>query len=285
MIKKPNIVKNAIKKIRKCDFIKIDASFIIIFIIAFLLDEVLFYLCYVMFMMLHEFAHFFVAKKLGYYPSKIHLSFFGAKLEGDDDFLLTDEIKIVIAGPLFNLLVIVLCYLSFWFNPETYNFLQDILTMNWALLIFNILPIFPLDMGRLLLAIATIKTDRINAIYKLKKFSIIMICLLFIFYMISFFFFKNFSFGFVCVNLMHLCLSSAKDTSYKRQLFATRKFEKLSKGLPEKNIYVSDTQPLYSLYKFIDDSHFVNFMFLGEDLTLKRKMSEIDFYRSVGMIE
>ncbi len=278
-------IKNTIKKMKKCTFIKIDISFILIFIIAFLLDEIWFYFCYTASMILHEFAHFFVAKKLGYYPSKIRLSFFGAKLEGDDDFLLADEIKIVLAGPLFNLCVIVLCYLSFWFNPESYNFLYDILIANWSLFVFNSLPIFPLDFGRFLLAVNSVKNNRIEALKSIKRFSIIFIIFIFVLYAVTFFYFKNFSFGFVCVNLMSLCLSSARDTSYKRQLFVSRKFERLSKGLPEKNIYVSDTEPLYSLYKFIDDSHFINFIFLSPELDIKNKITEVELYKKFGMLD
>ena len=84
---------------------------------------------------------------------------------------------------------------------------------------------------------------------------------------------------------MNLCLSSAKDTSYKRQLFIKRKFDKLSKGLPEKNIYVGEKQPLYSLYKYIDDSHFVNFMFLDDNLMVKKRLTEIEFYNKLGLDE
>ena len=41
-------------------------------------------------------SHFLVAKKLGYIPNKIRLTFFGASLEGYDDFLISDEIKIAV---------------------------------------------------------------------------------------------------------------------------------------------------------------------------------------------
>lgn len=236
-------------------------------------------------MLLHEISHFFIAKRLGYYPSKIHLSFFGARLEGEDDFLVSDEIKIVASGPFFNFLVIVCCYLSFWFYPEAYVYLYDVLIANYALLIFNCLPVYPLDMGRLLLAILSIKKDRLKSLAIMKRFSFAIIAIMFVFYVVTFVYLKNFTFGFVCVNLMFLCFSSARDTSYKRQLFVWRKFEKLSKGLPEKKIYVSASKPLYSLYKFIDNSHFVNFVFLGDDYSVKNKMTEIDLYRKFGMIE
>ena len=119
---------------------KIDFSFFVLFVLAFLLEEVKLYFCMFAFVVLHELAHFFVAKKLGYLPQKIRLNFFGASLEGYDDFLLFDEIKIVLAGPIFNFFVVVFCYLCFWFNPESYDFLYEILLANWSLFLFNFLP-------------------------------------------------------------------------------------------------------------------------------------------------
>ena len=104
------------KKMRKilefAKLFKMDFSFLFIFAIAILLDEFLVYFYFAAFTVLHELSHFFVAKKLGYYPKKIHLTFFGASLEGVDDFVLEDEIKIVLAGPIFNFCVIVFYVVS-----------------------------------------------------------------------------------------------------------------------------------------------------------------------------
>ncbi len=285
MLKKLKINKFTQKITKICTFFKIDLSFAVVLMVAFLLGEIKFYVCYILFMLLHELSHLFVAKKLGYLPSKIRVGVFGAKLEGDDDFTLRDEIKIVLAGPLFNLIIVVFCYLSFWFNPESYEFLYDVLIANWTLLIFNALPIFPLDMGRFLLASLSLKIDRLKATKLVKRFSVALILLLFLIYIISAFNNLNFSLGFVCVNLMSLCLTSSKDTSYKRQLFVKRKFKKLTSGLPEKNIYVSENLPNYSLFKFIDDSHYINFVFLSSTLEETGRMTEVELYKSLNMLD
>ena len=269
---------------RICSFFKIDSSFFVMFILAFLLDELSLYFAFFIFGILHELSHFFIAKKLGYFPKKIHLSFFGASLEGCDDFFAKDEMKIVVAGPLFNFFVVCFCYLSFWFNPESYDFFYNILIANWALFLFNMLPIYPLDFGRILLVIFSQKYPRIDALKKVKNLSLVFVFALFVLFLFSFFYGYNFSFGFAIVNLAFLCLSSAKGTSYKRQLFAKRKFDKLEKGLSEKNIYVKNDIARYKLFKFIDDSHFVNFIFVDEDMKECGKMSEIDYYKENGLI-
>lgn len=265
-------------------FFKIDFSFFIMFVIAFFLEEITFFIAFVVFLILHELSHFFMAKKLGYYAKQIRLNFFGASLEGLDDFLLLDEIKIILAGPLLNLSVVILCYLSYWFCPESYHYLNEIQTVNWALFLFNFLPIYPLDLGRIIHALLSKKYNRKDALKYTKIISLVVIIILFILFLISFFFDFNFTFGFVIVNLTFLLFSSAKDTSYKRQLFAERKYKLIKKGLVERNIYVDLNMKPYAMFKFIDDYHFVNFFMLNEKFEVVNSISEVELYEKLGLI-
>ena len=277
------------KKLQKiADFFKvfkIDFSFLLLLCLAFLLDEMKLYFYHVVFVVLHEISHLVVSKKLGYLPKKIHLTFFGASLEGDDDFVLDDEIKIVLAGPIFNFLVVIFCYLMFWFEPESFIYLSDVLMANWSILLFNFLPIFPLDFGRFLLVMFNKKYERRDALLKVKKISSCFVCLMFCVFLISFFFSFNFTLGFVCVNLASLLMKTSNDTSYKRSLFVSKKFQKLTKGLIERNVYVDAECPNFKLYKFIDDYHFFNFIFLSKESKEVRRLSEIELYRQDKMIE
>lgn len=277
--------KKIITKIKNLfSFIKIDFSFILIFFIAICLREVYLYFCFICFVLLHELAHFFMAKKLGYLAKNIRLSFFGATLEGLDDFTLKDEIKVILIGPLFNLFVVVLCYLSFWFYPESYNYLYEILIANLSILVFNFLPIYPLDFGRIILALLTRKHLRVKALRVTKIISFLIIFSLFIVYLISFFFEFNFTLGFVCVNLMSLLLSSSNGTSFKRELFIFHKAKLIEKGLVERNIYLNKDISHYKLFKYIDDYHFVNFIFLDERYEISNTLTEIEFYKEIGFM-
>ncbi len=273
------------QKIKKSNnFFDVDFSFFLIFVFAFFTRQFWFYLVYVLFLILHELCHFFVAKKLGYYPKKIKLNFFGAALEGDDDFLILDEIKIVFAGPFFNFCVIVLCYLCFWFWPESYEFLYQILEANVAIFLFNMLPIFPLDFGRILLLLFSKKMTRNKAAFLVKKVSFCFAMVLFVLFLLSLFKLPIFGLGLASINLMILLFSSSDDTSYKRQIFARRKFEFLQKGLLERVIYLREGTSNFELFKFIDDSHFVRFVFLNEGLKKTSEISEIDFYKQNGLL-
>lgn len=284
---KQNFNKIREKMQKMCQSINIfcvDISFLIVLFFIFFLGEVRFYIFYILSLIGHELSHFFVAKKLGYYPKKIKLNFFGAALEGDDDFLIKDEIKVVFAGPIFNFLLIIFCYLCFWFEPETYIYLYDLLIANWALLLFNILPIFPLDCGRFLLLIFSIKKDRISAVNITKKISFCFV--LFVFFLGIFMLFNslNITLAISAINLMVLTLSDSSDTSYKRQLFVDRKFRLLRKGLLCRTIYFSNDIPKFALFKFIDDSHYFKFVFLNSDYQVTEDIDEIEFYKQMGML-
>ena len=274
------VFKQNLRKICKIfSFIKIDFSFLFIFLIAIIIEEVRLYFYFVLFLLLHELSHFLVAKKLGYMAGKIRLGFFGARLEGLDDFSIADEIKVVLAGPLFNLVVIIFCYLCYWFNPESYEYLSEIQLANYGIFFFNMLPIFPLDMGRLVLSIANIRLSRTDALKVVKIISFIFILIMFSCFVISCFFEFNFMLGLASINLMALLLSRAKDTAYRRNIFIEHKFSRLGRGLIQRTIFVKHTTEPYKLFRFIDDYHFITFNLVDENFKIIKTMTEIDLFK------
>lgn len=265
-------------------FLSIDLSFLVLIILALLLDSLRIYLLYVIFIILHEMAHFLVAKKLGYLPRKIKLSVFGATLEGFDDFLVIDEIKIVLAGPLFNLFIVICCYLSFWFYPESYSFLSDVLLVNQMILLFNVLPIFPLDMGRLFLCLIAIKKGRRNSLKIIKKFSLFFVVCLFVFSVI--FIKKDFAFslGFAAINLCILLFETSNGTSFKREISFRKKLAKLGSGINQKTIFVKSDYPENLLLKFIDGENYFVFVFVDENFKEVKRIDELILMKNLGFI-
>jgi Zn-dependent protease len=131
----------------------------------------------------HEMGHALTARRLGIETTGIDLWFFGgvAKLERDADSAGT-EFKIAVAGPIVSLLVVVVCVAAglgmagqqeFW-DAVTLDPGADVTpglllvswlgTINAAVFVFNLLPAFPLDGGRIARAIAwKITGDRLKA--------------------------------------------------------------------------------------------------------------------------
>jgi stage IV sporulation protein FB len=92
--------------------------------------------------LLHELAHTFAAKKLNHYVEYVYVDIFnGAAMIDTTYSSYRDTLLIVGAGPLSNLLL----YLSSSFIPGLEIFSE----VNLLLFIFNILPIYPMDGGRI----------------------------------------------------------------------------------------------------------------------------------------
>ncbi len=108
---------------------------------------------------LHELGHSVVARAKGGYIHEIVLyPFGGAAKIANLSKKPVDEILIALAGPAVSL---VLAGLFFPFEPTYY-----LGYLNAMLFFFNILPVFPMDGGRVLRAALTIKNGRLNATRK-----------------------------------------------------------------------------------------------------------------------
>src|SRR5215207_1035016 len=127
--------------------------------------------------LLHELGHAFVAIRHGIGISGISLWMFGgvAFMEGDSDSPST-EFKIAIAGPIVTALIVLLCAGAGLLLAGTDEFREAALTtgdadttglaaliawlgsINLLVLIFNLVPAFPLDGGRIARAIAWWRT-------------------------------------------------------------------------------------------------------------------------------
>lgn len=265
-------------------FFKLDYSFWVMLLLFVLLEDIYLYFMYFLFLVLHELSHLLVAKRLGYLPKRLRLSAFGAALEGYDDFLTSDEIKIVLAGPIFNFIIVICCYLCFWFYPESYCFLCDVLTVNLSILMFNILPIFPLDAGRIILCLLSKKKRRFEAVKITKNISLFFVVLMFVFSIFSFLLSFGFSLGFVSINLCLLLFSSCGDTSFKREILLQKKIKRLNKGVKQKVVYVKEDFDEKLLLKFIDGEHYFVFVFVDEKFERKREIDEYFLLKSLGFI-
>jgi len=141
--------------------------------IGFIFYVLILFLCVV----LHEFGHALMARKFGVITRDIVLSPIGgvARLESIPDRPL-HEFFIAIAGPLVNLCIAALLGLilfvasgqvipelnEFRFD-EPLEFLRFITFMNFALFLFNLIPAFPMDGGRILRAILSAKLGKVKA--------------------------------------------------------------------------------------------------------------------------
>jgi Zn-dependent protease/CBS domain-containing protein len=108
--------------------------------------------------LLHEFGHSLVAMRYGYHIESITLWLFGGVArftEMPENW--KQEFTIAVAGPLVSVALGVLSYLAFLVVPGALPTVQFVLAYlaltNAALAVFNMLPGFPMDGGRVLRAL------------------------------------------------------------------------------------------------------------------------------------
>jgi Zn-dependent protease len=115
--------------------------------------------------LIHEMAHALVAHRRGWHVSQIRIDLFTGSAHIDSNIHERDSIPVVAAGPLSNLTLAFLTTSLLAFtqvyildvSPTIYKFLLDLISVNFILFIFNILPIYPLDGGRLVKDFLTLK--------------------------------------------------------------------------------------------------------------------------------
>ncbi len=161
---------------------KVGLSFLLLLGFCFITKSVILLMNYLLALFLHELAHLFVATKKGYTLNKIKLDMFGLSLDLDEPIMDKDNFAINIAGPMFNLFMCLLCLAFYSLVPSSYAYLNIFCFSNLMLAVFNLLPVYPLDGGKIFRSlIKSNKTYRIVDKIVRWSFALACICLFFVF--------------------------------------------------------------------------------------------------------
>jgi stage IV sporulation protein FB len=139
---------------------------------------------------LHEIGHIYMAKKLGHFVDRAFIGFLGGGVIIDESKLSNkDSIKISIAGPMTNAILSIISLIIFILskNESIYEFMFIFLLVNLIMTFVNIIPIYPLDGGRIILSILKIYIDKnksevINSSISILSCFIFLFIFLFIYY-------------------------------------------------------------------------------------------------------
>ena len=132
--------------------------------------ELLLLFCIVL---IHELGHAFAAAHYNWRIKRIQLLPFGgvAELEEHGNKSLKEELVVVIAGPIQHVWMMLVGYMLFkagWLNADLYYFFM---WNNIIILAFNLLPIWPLDGGKVLFNVLSYRFPYLQAHEKMMQLS------------------------------------------------------------------------------------------------------------------
>ena len=194
--------------------LRIDLKILFFLILFYFTKQIKIYLIIMFFSFIHELGHLIIGLILKLKLEKLEILPYGVtvlfkiniqdlnKKNGKGNILELKKIVIALAGPIVSL-IIALIYLNY--DPIYLN-KTDIIYSNILIAIFNLLPIYPLDGGRIINGILHIKYGNIKAQILTDKISYIMMIILTIISSIAVYYFKNIAIFLICIILWMIVL-------------------------------------------------------------------------------
>lgn len=109
----------------------------------------------------HELGHVFAAHLFSWRVKRVLLLPFGGVAEMDEhgNRPFYEELIVTIAGPLQHLIIFFIAYIAHHANVISSEMYRQLLEYNLSILLINLLPIWPLDGGKLLFLYRTMRTS------------------------------------------------------------------------------------------------------------------------------
>lgn len=259
--------------------VKFHPLFIVFIVLLLFSNNILNVISYILCVFLHELGHSIVAQNLGYKLNKISFMPFGASISGKENvfYSLKHEILVSVAGPVVNLILLIVCLALFWLFPSLYFYLEPFYYANVITLIFNFLPVYPLDGGRVLYALLKKKYKQEKAYKIIKIIGFIISILLFILFIISAFFEINYTFATVSIFLLSGLFFEDTGCYYIQNYNFINKQEKLKKGMDTNIVSINEDAYLYFALRKLNKYKFNTILIVASSGKIVKSLSEIEF--------
>lgn len=194
--------------------IRINLTIIIFMAIFCFTNQIKIYMLIMSFCFIHELGHIIMGRILGMQLEKIEIgpcgfssSFiikqadFSYEIKKRNNFELK-QIIVAITGPIISLILVMI----FTYIEIPYITKQEAVYSNILIIIFNLLPLYPLDGGRILKGILYIQLGKEKSEYLIRNVTKITIIILTIISSIAVYYFKNIAIFLVCIFLWSVIL-------------------------------------------------------------------------------
>ena len=201
--------------------IKINLQIFLFIIIFVLTHQIEIYAWVMLFAFIHEVGHMLAGLLLKLKPKTLSLMPFGISITfetyGYKKLIETKKIIIALAGPLTNFLIAVLVALL---HIDT-NLKHTIIYSNILIGVFNLIPLYPLDGGRILKGIIRSRFSKIKSEEIINRISNLVIILLTAISSIAIIYFKNLAILFILAYLWIIVIKENKKYSIKMKMYNT----------------------------------------------------------------
>lgn len=254
--------------------ITIHPLFLILGVVLLFVGQLSLFLITTFSALLHELGHFLVADKLGYKMTRIRLMPFGAELFGDfDSFYEKDEMYVAIAGPIVNFCFCIVILSLWWVKPAIYNVTEELFFTNLVMGLFNLLPIFPLDGGRIVLCKLSKNLERKKAAKLVKNITKFFAIMMFILFILTIFVKINLTFGIMAFMLYFTASSNFKDATYQKIELSSLVKEKFVEWV---FMSVPETSKIYELRKRHVKNKVIVFLVLDAENNISYTINELE---------
>lgn len=199
--------------------IKVNLQIFLFIAIFILTHQIDIYACIMIFSLIHELGHMITGILLKLKPKSLNLMPFGISLTFESyEYRKLVELKkifIAIAGPLTNLII---CIIASFLHID-YEIKQIIVYSNILITLFNLMPLYPLDGGRILKGLIKLKCGQIKTDRIINRISNILIVLLTTISSIGILYFKNLAILFILIYLWIIVLNENKKYNIKVKMY------------------------------------------------------------------